>query len=310
MPPKTLDLDADDDRTTRRRVSKKLSKKRKEDVQQPHRPTMELPDRFRTGNDEGDEDVLPPHQGPHMFMNMNQSIFGLIAAAGSTVNFNDRFESQSSDDEEGASETFERPDKGKARLKADGAALAQTQVLKKSSSDSKAKEGKHRRRLSAQLLRSLPQLPRLATKVRTKREGSKLKPQPETASAQDTSDGVASPASASKARTGLAPGADSPISLDREDDIPDRFARAAPVMSRMLEAKAEMQARPSFDLERLSSDLRRIEQSETGPTALSLRLMEIFEFDHPEEVVEGIYPGPSNHEADGGTVPLESTSNI
>jgi sterol 3beta-glucosyltransferase len=59
-------------------------------------------------------------------------------------------------------------------------------------------------------------------------------------------------------------------------------------MSRMLEAKAEMASRPSFDIERFSG-----EHSRPGvggdSSLLAQRLMEIFEFDEPEKVIEGNY---------------------
>jgi sterol 3beta-glucosyltransferase len=56
----------------------------------------------------------------------------------------------------------------------------------------------------------------------------------------------------------------------------------------MLEARAEMAARPSFDLERSSSDRSRDSESgDPGPRELAKRLKEIFEFDEPEEVIAG-----------------------
>lgn len=60
-------------------------------------------------------------------------------------------------------------------------------------------------------------------------------------------------------------------------------------MTRMLEARAEMAARPSFDLERMSGDRSRItadDTGESGPTELAKRLAEIFQFDRPEEVIQ------------------------
>jgi sterol 3beta-glucosyltransferase len=69
--------------------------------------------------------------------------------------------------------------------------------------------------------------------------------------------------------------------------------RLAPVMSRMLEARAQMAARPSFDLDRLSGEQARdAESGETGPSELAKRLKDIFEFEEPEEVIEGTLPVP------------------
>ncbi|KAI0121737.1 glycosyltransferase family 28 domain-containing protein [Xylariales sp. AK1849] len=253
---RTLSEDA-----TRRRVSKKLQKKRKEG----HQPTMELPDRLKDTSEEGEEDVVPQQGGPQMFMNMNQSIFGLIAAAGSNVDFNDRFEGQSSDEDD---DDRLGQAKGKGKEADD---VARTQVFKKSSSDTK----NHKRRISGQLLRSLPQLPRLAT--RSKSKPSKLRSPPLGATVPDE-DGPGSPSVDSS----------NPQSPNIEVTRADRDGgRLAPVMSRMLEARAEMAARPSFDLERLSGDQRRGGGvADNEDSALARQLKEIFEFDHPEKVLE------------------------
>lgn len=232
---------------------------------------MELPDRLKETGDEADEDVVPQQGGQQMFMNMNQSIFGLIAAAGSTVDFKDRFEGPSSDEDEADHERLRvGKSRGKEKQK-EPEDLTRSQILKTSSSDKPEK--KHRRRLSTQLLQSLPHLPRLSS--RSKSKSSKLASPPLSTNASEV-----------------------PQSLSNKDDLDprspeieitraDRAGSIAPVMSRMLEARAEMAARPSFDLERLSGDMRRGGDVDTGDTELALRLKEIFEFDHPEKVLEG-----------------------
>lgn len=63
-------------------------------------------------------------------------------------------------------------------------------------------------------------------------------------------------------------------------------------MSRMLEARAQMAARQSFDLEgtaeaqkespRIGDDAA----AEAGPTDLALKLADIFQFERPEEVIQ------------------------
>ncbi|KAI2779422.1 glycosyltransferase family 1 protein [Daldinia loculata] len=247
--------------TTHHRVGKKLHKKQKDD----HQPTMELPERLKDRGDDVDEDVLLPNQGAHMFMNMNQSIFGLIAAAGSNVDFNDRFEGQSSDEDEDIDRT-ERQRKGKGREQ-----IAQTTVLKKPPSG-REKGDKQRRRLSGQLLRSLPQLPRLATRSKFKQSKTSGL-QPSDSSAEGEGDGLGSPTIDSRSPT-----------LDVAKT--DREERLAPVMSRMLEAREEMSSRPSFDIERLSGDHRRDDGEEVGPSLLARQLKRIFEFEEPEEVIE------------------------
>lgn len=241
---------------------------------------MDLPERLKDHGEEVEEDVIQPPQGPQMFMNMNQSIFGLIAAAGSTVNFNDRFEGQSSDEEDAGDddESSQHRIKGKGRED-----VAATTVLGKGASASasasgKDKSGKHRRRISGQLLRSLPQLPRLATRSLSKR--SKLKGPRESDSSVEGDGEASSPSQTNE-----------PRSPTIEVTKADREGRRAPVMSRILEARAEMSSRPSFDLERSSGDYRRGDgdSDTTRPSALSRRLKEIFEFDEFEEIVEGIY---------------------
>ncbi|XXH01041.1 hypothetical protein Hte_007392 [Hypoxylon texense] len=262
-----------EDGLARRRVSKKLQKRRRED----HHPTMELPDRLKDHGDDVDEDVLPPSQGPQMFMNMNQSIFGLIAAAGSNVDFNDRFEGQSSDEEDDTDLG------GKHKKIREQEQIAQTTVLKKTSSE-KEKSEKHRRRLSGQLLRSLPQLPRLATATRSRFRQSKSSGlRPSESSVDGEGEGEGENLSSPTADSHLAP---------LEVTKTDREGRLAPVMSRMLEARAEMSSRPSFDLERLSGDHRRGDGEESQPSRLARQLKRIFEFDEPEEVIEGIVLPP------------------
>ncbi|KAL8673559.1 MAG: hypothetical protein Q9168_002048, partial [Polycauliona sp. 1 TL-2023] len=82
MPP----LEGDTDRSTRR----KLVKKKK-----PQRPSsMDFPERLKYGDDAQD-DVASTHGNPAQYS--NQSIFSMIAAAGSKTNFHARFDDESSD---------------------------------------------------------------------------------------------------------------------------------------------------------------------------------------------------------------------
>jgi sterol 3beta-glucosyltransferase len=84
------------DEDLKKRVARKLTKRRKEG----HQATMEIPERFRDGDD-ADEDCTAMH-GTNGYM--NQSVFGMIAAAGSQVDFNSRFDAQSSDEEDDSGE--------------------------------------------------------------------------------------------------------------------------------------------------------------------------------------------------------------
>lgn len=237
----------------KRRASKKLQKKRKEER------AMELPERLKGGDDSSEEEVVAPNP-TNMFMHMNQSIFGLIAAASSQVNFDDRFEGQSSDESDAdGDDSTESSKPGSTDHSARN--ISKTTVFKKSSTD--GKEGWHRRKLSERkLLKSLPALPRLSLS-RSKKEPTKLPSQAEEPS--ETSETTGSPS----------------IEVTGEDN------RLAPVMSRMLEARAEMSSRPSFDLDRLSGEKGREEDTDDGPGLLAKKLMEIFEFEQPETVIEG-----------------------
>jgi sterol 3beta-glucosyltransferase len=235
------------DEDIKKRVGRRLHKKRREE-----RFSSMFPERLRDSDDSADEQETPT-QGPPMFMNMNQSIFGLIAAAGSRVDFNDRFDGMSSDEEEGheTNQRETRPDD-----------LAQTSVLKVASKG----KGSRKRLSQHKLLRSLPTLPKLLSK--SKRHSSRLSA-PKEEDSEEMSEHSASGTSTPPTFT-----------LTRHD------SRQAPVMGRMLEAKAEMSSRPSFDVDRMSSDASGSSESPDLPP-LAKKLMEIFEFDEPEQVIEG-----------------------
>lgn len=225
---------------------------------------MDFPEQLqqKDGDEDQEEDVLPIGlgNGNHSFMNLNQSIFGLIAAAGPKVDFHDRFEGNSSEEED-ADESDQ--DGARSKQKKDGAAtgkLAQTTVLKQPPSKTNKQ---HRRKFSdSKLMKSVPILSRLSTKGRSKRESKEAVTQIQEESEPESSVG---------------------------DGRANEELRLAPMMSRMLDARAEMSARPSFDLERRSLD-RRDESSETtdpGPSELSKRLQKIFDFEEPEELISG-----------------------
>lgn len=221
----------------KKRVVRKLMKKRKEG----HQVTMEIPERFRDGDD-ADEDCTAP-QGTKAYL--NQSVFGMIAAAGSQVDFNARFDGQSSDDDEDDSR---QPSTQTSEM-----------VDKPGTEKVASKLGKHRRKFSEHKLLRLPRL------------GSTSK------SKTSSTSGLSSP--------------DSPAETPTPDVHVSRIpSRDAPVMSRMLEAKAELSLRPSFDMQRRSSDYARIDDTgENTPGSLAKRLKEIFSFDQEEDVIEGSF---------------------
>lgn len=230
-----------------RRVSRKLQKKRHED-------TIDLPERLRDSDESSGEEESS--QGPPLSMNMNQSIFGLIAAAGSRVDFNDRFDETSSEDEDGTAH-HDKHHKGKYPRNED---LSKTSILQPKRGDKKSSS--HRRKVSAhKLLKSLPSLPKL--KYKSKSAPTKL---------ADHSEEVDDPGETSDLSGPPA------IQLTREASN-----RLPPVMSRMLEARAEMSSRPSFDIEGPEA---RTSGLESDVTPLARRLMDIFEFDEPERVID------------------------
>ncbi|KAK4442693.1 sterol 3-beta-glucosyltransferase [Podospora aff. communis PSN243] len=267
------------DETPARRPSRRLQKKRRDG---DHTPTMELPDRLKDHGDHGDsdEEVLQP-QGymGGISMNMNQSIFGMLAAAGSQADFTDRFEGQSSDEDDEGDSAMAMTiagHRGSARREAQGLAggpLAQTMLLRKPGASGGKNEGRHHRRKisESRILRSVPVLSRLTTKRSSKSSKGKA------ADAQIQEEKEEAPASPTISADATGPA----IELTRTE------GRLAPVMSRMLEARAQMAARPSFDLERISGEQTRYsEAGETGPSELAKRLKDIFEFEEPEEVIE------------------------
>ncbi|KAK4185650.1 family 1 putative glycosyltransferase [Podospora australis] len=274
-----------------RRISRKLQKKRRDGE---HTPNMEFPESLKRQGDnvDSDEEVLRPQgYGGGMFMNMNQSIFGLIAAAGSQADFADRFEGQSSDDEEdGEQNPMAMTIAGHRSLGQKSASaveglgahnLAQTTVLGRPKAASSGKvEGRHRRKISeSRLLRSVHGLSRFSIKAKSLKPSKSQPPAAPTtfASSIMEADVHSPPPTQPPPSSDLAPSI----------EITHTESRTAPVMSRMLEARAQMASRPSFDLERLSGEqLRTPETGETGPTELALKLKEIFEFETAEEVIE------------------------
>ena len=224
----------------KKRVARKLTKRRKEG----HQVTMDIPERFRDGDDADEDCTAPPDSKAYM----NQSVFGMIAAAGSQVDFNARFDTQSSDEEDesggASSQTLEKD----------------IQIQKTRQHKPAGKSEKHKRKFSEhKLLRSITGL------------GSKTKTKP-------------SPKSGSPARESSSESHTPEIQVERTTSHRD-----APVMSRMLEAKAELSMRPSFDMKRLSEDQTQTDDmGESTSSSLAKRLKEIFEFEKAEDVIEGM----------------------
>ena len=172
----------------------------------------------------------------------------MIAAAGSKVDFNSRFDSDSSEGEDDdppaeAQQGVQEPAKGTSGHKPSG-----------------TYSGKHRRKISEhRLLRSLP---RLGMKM-----GKEKSPMSE------NNHGI---------QEELMP-SDSVVAA--------ATPRQVPVMSRLLEAEAEAQFDSSSQGTKIQKhdELEPTEQVEARrlATDLPMRLMEIFEYAEPEEVISG-----------------------
>lgn len=229
--------------------------------------TAELPEPLQGSDDETSENVGFAKTSP-MAVNMNQSIFGLIAAAGSRVDFNTRFDDGSSDEDEGGSL---KPLSSRRRDLSQTAIFGTLPAKDKGLGNKKQLPG-HR------LLKSFASLPK--RKSISGKGSSRLWEPTQEVDEQSEHSGPPSPKMPSQ---------------QSEEDL-----RIAPVMSRMLEAKAEMASRSSFDIERDSSGPDRTDEDEGEEeegegedgdggdvTALAKKLMEIFKFDEPERVIEG-----------------------
>ncbi|KAI9754072.1 MAG: oxygen-dependent protoporphyrinogen oxidase [Chaenotheca gracillima] len=219
------------DARSKSHVARKLTKRRDRS-----RHSIDLPERFKDGDDAQDDVTAPKSKDARY---MNQSVFSMVAAAGSKVDFNSRFDDDDSDSDGGADPL------GKA---------AQSDLSEDQAEEpiQVQKTRKHRRKLSEhRLLKSLPKL-----SLRTGKERNYL--------------------SRSTAHVGS--------DADSSDDAGSRATpREAPVMSRMLEAEAQLHS--SIGPRRLEDQTIREEDELDGENILARRLMEIFRFDKPENVI-------------------------
>ena len=234
----------------KKRVGRKLTKRNRH----PQRmPSAHIPERLRHGDDD-QEDVTAPAPGTRGAPQyMNQSIFSMIAAAGSRTDFHARFDESSDTEDE------DKQDRGRSHVKSAGEVgvggdqpdRSANTTLEKTSGGNK----KHKSRLSEyKLFQALPK--------------RSLKSQ------QGKGD------SSSRGR--------SPESNEVAEDPEDMTSKEAPMLSRMLTAQAELDANalntdtlpPSEDAER-----RRTRADSSPATLLAIRLMEIFDFEKPEKVV-------------------------
>lgn len=230
----------------KQKVGRRLTKKR----MGPHIPSVKLPERFKDGDD-AQQDVTATKGINGQYM--NQSVFSMIAAAGSKVDFHSRFDDESSgSDEEGEALSSQQ---AQDHLRD---TPAQEDVIKPHGEEgTKSEADQHRRKPSRhKLFRSIPKL-----NLRTTKEKNYM-----SRSTHSPFDEVLSPIESPRRAT----------------------PRDAPVMSRMLEAEALLSSSPTNldQTRRLGERLHDVPQ-EGDSSSLAIRLMEIFGYGKPEEVVAG-----------------------
>lgn len=251
-----------EDPPKRRVLHKRDTKKSKSRIRSP---SNQIPEIFKDGDDAQDDVTAPPRApdgkgdaAPFM----QQSIFSMIAAAGSTADFHSRFdESSDTDGDDGEALVPDKPRRSVGRYVPNKDDEKPPSMSKTSlTSDTSDQRGRrHLRKLSDHsLLKSLP---------RNLRKRSKGK-EPMSHSVQDLS---------------TPPETASPVALAKT-----MTSGEAPVLGRMLEAQAR------FDNSSSTVDSKKKKEEEylkpklvqdSPATLLSTRLMEIFGFEKPEEVI-------------------------
>lgn len=241
----------DDD--VKRRFVRRLARRKKIS----HHATMDIPARLQVADDADDDCTAPAGSSPYM----NQSLFGMIAAAGSRVDFNARFDGQSSDEEE-------------VEDTADGvphAPVASTTTLPTGVA------GRLRRISESTILRSMPR-----RTGRSKSRSATREMDPAVAGASTAESAVETATEPVDATSLL----DVTLPLERMD--------TTPVMERMLEAQAELTGRPSFETPPSPEAPSPVAQIKSEAISLAQRLAEIFGFETPEDVVAGMFPAKSH----------------
>ncbi len=229
-------------------VGRKLTKKRK-----PLRASsVQYPARLKEGED-AQEDVTAARGEPAQ--HMNQSVFSMIAAAGSKVDFNARFEEEESSDSDDENQASPVPTTVDERSN-----YPRTQMPLDEHHEDKFQRGSPRtpqgKSAEHEGLHSLPKLDLRTIKEQNYMSQSLCLPSSERLDQQ------ASP-------TGVTP-------------------RDAPVMSMMLEAQAGLTpSTSSLETRNTRVEDTHLAVGKDAPTGLANRLMEIFGFERPEEVISG-----------------------
>lgn len=242
MPPHEVD-------ELKKRVGRKLVRRLKAPTTHI---TLEMPESLKYGDDV-DEDVTRPKGQKNM--TMNQSIFGMIAAAGSQVDCNTRFETSQDDDA-----NYERDMISDLMIGIESASTNNNTSTAPTplGYERAPSPGKQHSSLQASRLRLLS-----------------LNPSPKQDSQITMSD----------SDTTIAP----KIKLESLNTSQILSRRPQPIMSQMLEARAELSQRPSCEQLR-SMDGAHGEAAKIPDVAsdLATRLKDMFAFKESEDVISGI----------------------
>ncbi|KAL9602990.1 MAG: hypothetical protein Q9219_001515 [cf. Caloplaca sp. 3 TL-2023] len=216
----------------------------------PQRHTsMHFPERLEFGDDAQD-DVTAANGKPAQ--HMNQSIFSMIAAAGSKTNFHARFEDESSDSDDNP-DTNQPPTRFKT-LHAD----LPRETSSAQQYDKTVQLAKHDEKHDGPAIPRHSRLPMPKLNLRTSKERNYM------------------------SQSNHLPSIRSSSSLGNPEQI---TPRDAPVMSQMLAAQAQLSPTPEKAEEQQATNHPDSPISVKGTGTLALRLMEIFGFEAPEEVI-------------------------
>ena len=238
----------------RESTSKKASKKRRDSRREPRRLSLDIPERFKDGDD-AEEDVTAPKRSNTM--SMNQSIFSMIARAGqqSQTDLGVMQEVDSGESEDDGKRTIRRHRSmdGAARLSRLSSANTFPSMLDDSLQDDKADRSKAGR------LRTFPKL-----KMSNRKNGS---------SEAQASDQMSS--------SQLLPPQPSPVEPSPQE------ARHS-----LSTSKAKITPGEEVHVEKEGSTGRKSRHGSSAglaktksPLPLAQRLQQVFEFDVPEEVI-------------------------
>lgn len=243
----------------RGRGSRRLSKKRKESGKELRGVSLDIPERFKDGDD-AHEDVTAPKRSDTM--SMNQSLFSMIARAGqqSQVDLSTMHEVDSGDsDGEDAKRAPYQSLEGAARLSR-LSTMKDFQGMPEDPGLEKGEQSKHKRALSEhKLLRSLPKL-KMSSKKQSRSEAQKtdqmsssqfLPPRPPDDTSKDTRLGEKQ----SKEGARATPGEDIHVEKTRRQERSKKLTDS----TTMTKSK--------------------------GPVSLATRIQQIFEFEEAEEVI-------------------------